>query len=179
MSGELEELFQGNTATPLDDCRTVESHDINEDKRAFRTAVQASSPASATGAAQETSNHPFPVNDSPKEQNLEGAQIPPPRPATSAGSNPPSSGGARLAPNPLAQATLQSDVQELMTAIPASDPIEPTHHSLDVKFLPSKTGSTKRSKQVQARLDQALRKGQVQPYCQNFGSIETPAWRRA
>ncbi|PGH05145.1 hypothetical protein AJ80_08381 [Polytolypa hystricis UAMH7299] len=37
----------------------------------------------------------------------------------------------------------------------------------------------RRSKQVQARLEQCIRQGTVPPYCENCGAIETPTWRRA
>jgi hypothetical protein len=37
----------------------------------------------------------------------------------------------------------------------------------------------RRLKQVQARLDRCIRDGQVPPYCENCGAIETPTWRRA
>jgi hypothetical protein len=42
----------------------------------------------------------------------------------------------------------------------------------------SGTGA-KRSKQVQDRLEQAIKAGEVPPYCENCGSVETPTWRRA
>jgi hypothetical protein len=37
----------------------------------------------------------------------------------------------------------------------------------------------RRTKQVQARLEQCIRQGTVPPYCENCGAIETPTWRRA
>lgn len=37
----------------------------------------------------------------------------------------------------------------------------------------------KQVKQVQARLEKCIRDGQVPPYCENCGAIETPTWRRA
>jgi hypothetical protein len=37
----------------------------------------------------------------------------------------------------------------------------------------------RRLRQVQARLDKCIRDGQVPPFCENCGSIETPTWRRA
>lgn len=42
----------------------------------------------------------------------------------------------------------------------------------------SGTGA-KRLKQVQARLESAIRAGEVPPFCENCGCIETPTWRRA
>lgn len=87
-----------------------------------------------------------------------------------------------------------------MHGIPASDPVAPTqppplHHSQtwagpmsDFTFVETPRGppeagkprsGSRRSKQVQARLEQAIRAGEVPPFCENCGSIETPTWRRA
>ncbi|KAJ5654988.1 hypothetical protein N7490_001991 [Penicillium lividum] len=178
MTGELEEVFEGDTTTCLDDLRMLASRDTAEEKRVW-TAVQDNSLATATSAAQETTDHPFPFNDSPKEQTSEEAQTTLLHPTRSEWSNSPSSDGACLAPNPQAPATLQSDVHNFMTLISSSDPMKPAHRSVDVEALPSANGSTELPKQVQARLDQAIRKRQGPPYCENCGSIETPAWRRA
>ncbi|EZF27889.1 hypothetical protein H112_00138 [Trichophyton rubrum D6] len=86
-------------------------------------------------------------------------------------------------------------------SVPASDPIRPSQpwqpqtqplHPLASEFpLVSTPGSSqhnpkprsgagaKRTKQVQARLEQCIREGTVPPYCENCGAIETPTWRRA
>ncbi|CAG8877320.1 unnamed protein product [Penicillium salamii] len=178
LSGDLKDLSDEGTTAPLNYCVTAESCDINRDKHNVRTAVQASSLASAIGSGQGASRHPLPVSGTPKEQTSKKAQAPLPRPATSTGPRPSSSAGARVAPTPPALAILQSDVQ-IVSAIPASDPVVSIHHPVNLGFSPCTTGSTKRSKQVQARLDQAIREGQVPSYCENCGSIETPTWRRA
>ncbi|KAJ5202991.1 hypothetical protein N7449_005070 [Penicillium cf. viridicatum] len=174
----FKDLSDEGTTAPLDYCVTAVSCDINRDKHNVRTAVQASSLASAIGSGQGASRHPLPVSGTPKEQTSKKAQAPLPRPATSTGSRPSSSAGARVAPTPPALAILQSDVQ-IVSAIPASDPVVSIHHPVNLRFSPCTTGSTKRSEQVQARLDQAIREGQVPSYCENCGSIETPTWRRA
>ncbi|KAK2875652.1 hypothetical protein FQN49_001531 [Arthroderma sp. PD_2] len=85
--------------------------------------------------------------------------------------------------------------------VPASDPIRPSQpwqpqqpaHPL-ANELPSvstpgptqqhnqkpRSGAgAKRTKQVQARLEQCIREGTVPPFCENCGAIETPTWRRA
>ncbi|KAJ5832560.1 hypothetical protein N7474_000871 [Penicillium riverlandense] len=199
MSGGLEDLLDDDAATPLDDCRRADSHDIGHGKRPVRSAVQASSPASAIGGA---ANDLYLVSDGPKEQNRKDAQPSLPRPSTSGGSRPSSRASVRMAPKPLAPAPMsQSAVEQLMNAIPASDPVGPTHPPLqhsqtwagpmsdftvaETPAPPPEDGKVrsgagaKRMKQVQARLDQAIRSGQVPPYCENCGSIETPTWRRA
>ncbi|KAK4862980.1 hypothetical protein LT330_010691 [Penicillium expansum] len=161
VSGDLKHLSDEGTAAPLNYRGTAESCGINRDKHTVRTAVQASSLASAIGSGQGASRHPLPVSGTPKEQTSKKAQTPLPRPATLTGLRPSSSTRARVAPTPPALAILQSDVQILMSAIPASDPVISIN-------LP-----------VQARLDRAIRGGQVPPYCENCGSIEIPTWRRA
>ena len=37
----------------------------------------------------------------------------------------------------------------------------------------------KRSREIQARLQQCIEKGVIPPYCMNCGVIETPTWRKA
>ncbi|KAJ5757641.1 uncharacterized protein N7511_006335 [Penicillium nucicola] len=190
MSAGLEDLLDEETTTPQDDRRRAESHEITQEKRPVRSTVQASSPASTIGAHQGTSNDPLPVDEMSADQLL--AKAPPvmSRPATSTGSRPSSSAGPqRLAPKPLLPGPIapiapQNQCHPLMRAIPASDPVVPSR-PVDVKFMPLETKNNakgKRTKQainMQARLEQAIAKGEVPPYCENCGSIETPSWRRA
>ncbi|KAM5448361.1 hypothetical protein MaudCBS49596_005450 [Microsporum audouinii] len=86
--------------------------------------------------------------------------------------------------------------------VPASDPIRPPQpwqpqsqpaHPLANELPPVSTprptqqqnpkprsgAGAKRTKQVQARLEQCIREGTVPPFCENCGAIETPTWRRA
>jgi hypothetical protein len=104
----------------------------------------------------------------------------------------------KLAPAPISQ----SEIEHLINSIPASDPIIPPqgflHHtnswSGPMSDLPSaetpsshtiedgkgRSGAgARRVRQVQARLENCIREGQVPPYCNNCGAIETPTWRRA
>lgn len=104
----------------------------------------------------------------------------------------------KIAPAPISQ----SEMEQLINSIPASDPIIPPqgylHHanswSGPMSDLPSaetpisysveeggKTRSgagARRVRQVQARLENCIKEGQVPPYCNNCGAIETPTWRR-
>lgn len=199
MSGGLEELLDDDAATPVEDSRRADHRDITAEKRSrpVRAAVQASSPASAIGLMSESNN------EVTAEQGAKRGTPLLPRPATSAGSRPSSRTGVRLAPKPLAPAPIsQCDLQQLMQAVPASDPVAPTrppplHHAqtwagpmsdstpVETPREPSETNKprsatgAKRSKQVQARLEQAIRAGEVPPFCENCGSIETPTWRRS
>jgi hypothetical protein len=179
MSGELEEVFEADTTKHFDDCRMFASRDTAHEESAVWTAVQDNSPATATCAAPEITEHPFPFDDLPKEQTSGDAQTTLFLPARSERSKPPSNDGVRLAQELQAPATLQSDIHNLMTIISSSDTMEPTHRSVDVESSRSATSSTKLPKQAPARLDQAIQKGEGPPSCENCGSIETPAWRRA
>lgn len=202
MSGGFEDLMDDGAPTPVEESRRIEPREVTAEKRSrpVRSAVQASSPASAIGLMSENVNEPIVMNDGPVDQN---SRKQPTRPATSAGSRPSSRAGVRLAPKPLAPAPIsQSDIVHLMSSIPASDPAAPPqppplHHShtwtgpmSDFTFVetpkpPTEIGKprsgtgAKRSRQVQDRLEQAIKAGEVPPYCENCGSVETPTWRRA
>jgi len=200
MSGGFEDLMDDGAPTPVEDGHRIGSRKVTDKRsRPVRSAVQASSPASAIELIPENANDPTMMNDTPVDQN---SKRPPTRPATSAGSRPSSRTGVRLAPKPLAPAPMsQSEAEQLMNSIPASDPVAPTqapplHHShtwtgpMSDALVQTPKPSTeigkprsgagaKRSKQVQERLEQAIKAGQVPPYCENCGSVETPTWRRA
>lgn len=204
MSGGLEELLDDGAATPVEDARRTDNREITEDKRSrpVRAAVQASSPASAIGLMSENANDSI-MSDGPDNQTAKKATSSVSRPVTSSGSRPSSRAGVRLAPKPLAPAPApQSEVQQVMQAIPASDPVAPTqppplNHSQtwagpmsDFTFVETPRGPSeaskprsgtgaKRLKQVQARLEHAIKAGEVPPFCENCGCIETPTWRRA
>lgn len=202
MSGGLEDLLDDGAATPVEAPRRTDSREITRETRSrpVRAAVQASSPASAIGVMTENANDSMLLSDGPTEHPTAPLLS---RPATSAGSRPSSRAGSRLAHKPLAPAPIsQGEIEHLMHAVPASDPIVPTQppplqHSQtwagpmsDFTFVetprpppangkPRSGTGAKRSKQVQARLEQAIRAGEIPPYCDNCGSVETPTWRRA
>lgn len=92
--------------------------------------------------------------------------------------------------------TTQNEVQPLLSAVPASDPVMYQANSQlcagimsDLPCIETpasgpggddKVDSGPRKwKSTQARLEKCILKGQVPPYCENCGAIETPAWRRA
>lgn len=204
MSGDLEELLDDGAGTPVEDARRTDNREITEDKRSrpVRAAVQANSPASAIGLMTDNANTSI-LSDGPGHQTGKKAAVSVTRPVTSSGSRPCSRAGVRLAPKPLAPAPApQNEVQAVAQTVPASDPVAPTqppplHHSqtwagpmsdftvvetprgpMEISKPRSGTGA-KRSKQVQARLEQAIRAGEVPPFCENCGCIETPTWRRA
>lgn len=85
-------------------------------------------------------------------------------------------------------------------SVPASDPVLPSHPPLqhsqtwagpmsdfhitdpspkaDDARPRSRASAKKRTKQIQDRLESAIKAGQVPPFCENCGCIETPTWRR-
>ncbi|KAJ5160102.1 uncharacterized protein N7482_007106 [Penicillium canariense] len=205
MSGSLEDLMDDGAGTPVEDARTTDSRAVTGEKRSrsVRSAVHATSPASAMGLMSEGLNDSMLVSDGPTEQ--QSNQAPPiPRPNTSAGSRPSSRTSCRPTPKPLAPAPMsQSELEQLMRAVPLSDPVGPAPASLQysqtwagpmsdfsiidtpapqpefTRRAPRSGGAAKRSMQVQARLDSAIANGMVPPYCENCGTIDTPTWRRA
>ncbi|KAL4941075.1 hypothetical protein BDV06DRAFT_195287 [Aspergillus oleicola] len=137
------------------------------------------------------------VSAGPVEQQQTKEAPPPPARASSAASQPssrPSSRtGVRPVPKPLAPAPIsQVELEQLLSAIPASDPAVPASDGATVATpggqgmnedgKPRSGAGSKRLKQVkqvQARLERCIRDGSVPPFCENCGAIETPTWRRA
>lgn len=194
MSGGLEDLLDDDVI-PLDECGRDVS-DESRNKRTVRPAVSANSPASTPVAQEKRPGSGLPGQQAAKE----ATPSLPRAPASAAGSRP-SSRASNRGPRPLAPAPIsQSEVEQIMTGVPASDPIIPPRlqhsHSwagpmsdfptMETQAPPTaddpksrhSTGA-KKVKQIQARLDKCIREGQVPPYCENCGAIETPTWRRA
>ncbi|KAH1290395.1 hypothetical protein KXV81_006975 [Aspergillus fumigatus] len=192
MSGGLDDLLDDDMGTPLEDCAKSISNDAPKRRRTTDAAAQASSPINPSAVPEN------------QIENAPPAPAPTRGPASAAGSRPPSRASFRQAPKPLAPAPFsQSELEQLMSAIPASDPVVPTH--VPAQYAHSWTGpmsdllsaetptpkpvtedgkvrsgaGARRLRQVQARLDKCIRDGQVPPYCENCGAIETPTWRRA
>ncbi|KJK68511.1 hypothetical protein P875_00075953 [Aspergillus parasiticus SU-1] len=204
MSGGVEELLDEDIGTPLEDYTRPMTNDAGSEKRRDHPAVQASSPVGAR-PNQETRNENTVVGDESQGQPAkESAPAPPRAPASAAGSRPSSRASFRQAPKPLAPAPMsQSEIEQLISAIPASDPVMPSQSQGQNSawaagpmsdFTAAETpapqrvaedgkvrsgAGARRLRQVQARLDKCIRDGQVPPYCENCGAIETPTWRRA
>lgn len=200
MSGGIDELMDEDMGTPLDECGP--SKNAPKQKRTVRQGVQASSPASAPPNV-ETPNE----SGGNPENSQKDVSVLPRAPASVAGSRPSSRASFRQAPKPLAPAPIsQSELEQLISAIPASDPVMPSNTNtqgqnsqpwngpmsdLPTAETPSaqpvaaedrkiRSGAgARRLKQVQARLDKCIRDGQAPPFCENCGVIETPTWRRA
>lgn len=207
MSGGIDELLDDDLGTPLDDCTAGLSNDTTRNKQTVRPAIRANSPASAPAIRDRNRSDSFFMSEGLSEQHFKDSAPRLPRaPASASGSRPSSRASTRPGPKPLAPAPIsQSELEQLMNAVPASDPIPPPQpppaqsvHSCagpmsdisaaetpapivipdDDGKIRSKTGA-RRSKQIHDRLDQCIRSGQAPPYCGNCGAIETPTWRRA
>ena len=104
----------------------------------------------------------------------------------------------KLAPAPIPRARQIEEEMRALSQLPqvvASDPVgRPLHRSNtwagDMSDMPTSdaviTEETKRrskkrvgKEQTKARLETAIAAGEMPPFCDNCGAIETPAWRRA
>lgn len=202
-SGGLEDYMDDEAGTPVEDRQRTESRGVTEEKqsRSVRAPVQVNSPSSVFSIGPENADDAMIMSEGPtvRPAKEEPAR---PRPNTSSGSRPSSRASARPTPKPLAPAPMvMTNSHHSVPAIPASDPIMPSHpplqhaqswagpmsdftaiemeHPASGSGRSRKAGATKRCRQIQMRLDQAIKTGQVPPYCENCGSIETPTWRRA
>lgn len=202
MSGGIDELLDDDLGTPLDDCTAALSNDATRNKQTVRPAIRANSSASTPAIPDRNQNDSFMVSEGSAEPNAKESAPPLPRaPASVSGSRPSSRASSRPGPKPLAPAPIsQSELEQLMSAVPASDPIQaPVQHAHtwagpmsdfsaaetpapivvpDDGKVRSGTGA-RRQRQIHARLDRCIRDGQAPPYCENCGAIETPTWRRA
>ncbi|PLN76681.1 hypothetical protein BDW42DRAFT_178207 [Aspergillus taichungensis] len=196
MSGGVEEIMDEDIGTPLEDCTRSISHHMVGDKGTTRPAVHANSPVGGPANRE-------PQGECAPEQPAAKGIAPAPvrAPASNAGSRPSSRASFRPTPKPLAPAPMsQSELEQIISSIPASDPVMPTQAHSSQAWGPmsdfsaaetpapqpvpddskSRSGAgARRLKQVRDRLDKCIQNGQVPPYCENCGAIETPTWRRA
>jgi hypothetical protein len=200
--GCLRTNMDEDAGTPLDDCKRTNSNETSGEEH-MDSAIQGTSPVNPPSALARQHDN-FLASDGLFEQpSKETAppSLPPPR--ASSASRPSSRASIKQPPKPLAPAPMsQSELEQLINSIPASDPVLPPNqypppsnswagpmsdfssantpvpHPVEDGKVRSGAGA-RRVRQVQARLDQCIREGQVPPYCENCGAIETPTWRRA
>lgn len=153
-----------------------------------------------------SSRNDAPVDRAPEHNPIRMQPIAP-RPVSSSTSRPGSRNGPRLTPKPLAPAPTPPAHVEIapmrtsLPPVPASDPVPASHPPLqhsqtwagpmsdfnivdpspnsDANRPRRRASSKRRPKQIQDRLEQAIKAGEVPPFCENCGCIETPTWRRA
>ncbi|KAL4920470.1 hypothetical protein BDW62DRAFT_176521 [Aspergillus aurantiobrunneus] len=222
MSGSIDDLLDDEIGPPLEDSAGPASKNAARPMRPVRSAAQASSPANVIDISEnQTGNHSASTPHAGQQQQQQQSQAQnfhageglleqqqqqtkeasaaPPR--AQAASRPSSRASVRQTHKPLAPAPIsQSELEQLLSEIPASDPVMPSHGQWPAPSSDIVTAETpgpqltnedgkprsgagarrlKQVKQVQARLEKCIRDGQVPPYCQNCGAIETPTWRRA
>jgi hypothetical protein len=135
------------------------------------------------------------------------ASRPSSRPSSRAGRKPktaPPIAAVPKVPNPAASRPLartQSVGSIQVPVVPASDPVqaqparlqrsqtwaEDSQHpasdaptsSIDSKPKSRASSGAKRAAQIQGRLQACMERGEMPPYCENCGAIETPTWRKA
>ncbi|OAX85511.1 hypothetical protein ACJ72_00100 [Emergomyces africanus] len=204
MSGNLESILDdncmGNTLDDLDtSTNQVRQKPTNPEKEKPALASQSIS------QGHTNHNNRFPMSDSVVDTttNEQPPTLPPP-PRRLTVSRPSSRASIRQNSKPLAPAPMsQSEAEKLSRQVnPASDPVRTAQSSQQqaqpwngpMSDFPTSTtpapmasddskmrsgAGARRTKQVQARLEQCIRQGTVPPYCENCGAIETPTWRRA
>ncbi|ODH18846.1 hypothetical protein ACO22_06200 [Paracoccidioides brasiliensis] len=204
MSGSLDSILDDHCIrNTLDDLgtSTAEVSQTTNDSEKSKTEL----PAHNIPQPLKTQNNSFPMSDSVVDtSNNDPANTLPLPPRRPTASRPSSRASVRQPTKPLAPAPIsQSEAERLSRqAIPGSDPVRPTpnpkqHYQpwncpmsdFPISTTPAPMASDdgkvrsgaggRRTKQVQARLEQCIREGTVPPYCENCGAIETPTWRRA
>ena len=165
----------------------------------FEPEVRKYEPVFEEGNEIEPPPRPMPKNDA-KEFAL---PPPPPRPLSRAQSYTPAlrpgMSSPKLAPAPVPRARQIMDEQiakGLQPQLPQSEPSRMLQRSQTwapdmsdalMSEAPSVAGDDSRQKpkkkvgkeQTRARLENAIAVGEMPPFCDNCGAIETPAWRRA
>ncbi|KAL9113042.1 MAG: hypothetical protein Q9227_002654 [Pyrenula ochraceoflavens] len=165
-------------------------NNANQPSRTSANDVTPTQSSGATDTAQQPKGQP-PIRPPPRKP---VSMVPVNRPASRTGMRSP-----KLAPAPVPRARQMQEeerLRELRPNIPHSDPAGPSLQRSrtwtgDMSDVPgSDTGlgadfaarERKRrlgKEQTHARLEAAVKTGQVPPFCENCGTIETPAWRKA
>ncbi|KAL3460367.1 hypothetical protein BJX64DRAFT_290358 [Aspergillus heterothallicus] len=198
MSGGIDDLLDeelGPTSVAhVDDSAGPSSKNPTSANRTVRSAAQASSPAPV--AIPDAHTEPIVINDEPFEKQTQvSKEVSVAQPRVPKTASRPSSRASSVRPTthkPLAPAPMsQSELEQLLSSIPASDPAAPTPagdsttaetpapQPMNKDGKVRSGAGARRVKQVQARLEKCIQDGQVPPYCENCGAIETPTWRRA
>jgi hypothetical protein len=199
MSGTFDDFFDDGNMIQFDDYvndKEIESHGAGLDNNmalpAHFTPVFEEGNDVEEGAPPNLPPPPFLTNESaPRKPTFSRAQTS--RPASRVSMSSP-----KLAPAPVPRARQMGEEMRAFSQLPqvaASDPAGrglhrsntwagdmsdmPTSDAVmaeDVKRRPKKRVG---KEQTKARLETAIAAGEMPPFCDNCGAIETPAWRRA
>jgi hypothetical protein len=205
MSGNIDTMFEDGMMLPFDEFimdKGDDQMDLNFDPNNVQVGEQQFPPVFEEGNDIEPAHPPQPsVEDEEQEQQPLKIPIPPPpRPMSRSHSfNPatrPGLSSPKLAPAPIPRARQIMDEQRakgLLPQLPASEPgarhltrsqtWAPDSDALMSEALDGSERPRQKKKvgkeQTKARLENAIAAGEMPPYCDNCGAIETPAWRRA
>ncbi|KAL2438721.1 hypothetical protein ABEF95_013318 [Exophiala dermatitidis] len=203
MSGNLEELFGDDQTLHFDDFIIDRHGDEGANQDQNNKTADISPPV-----FQDCPENGGQLTDQQKPRMvpppLPAASRPPARAQSHAPALRPSMSSPRLAPAPIPRARQimeeQRDQQRMKALAPApvpkSDPPSRTFQrsqtwapDSDALMSDAPTAEEARAKaasrkkvgkeQTKARLEAAIANGEMPPFCDNCGSIETPAWRRA
>ncbi|KAJ5629746.1 hypothetical protein N7528_003403 [Penicillium herquei] len=91
---------------------------------------------------------------------------------------------AQNSPQPMSDVVLVEQSSRVVTPIaqlahPMPQLTHPMPQPINSSPKTKPRSAKRRAKQIQERLDSAIKAGQVPPFCDNCGCIETPTWRRA
>lgn len=207
MSGNLDDIFGEDQLIRFDDYlvdKPDEQQDITMFSQAgFQTEDKEFTPVFDDG--NESTEQLPELEQAQQDQQDQATQLdllPPPRPMSRSQSFTPVNrvglSSPKLAPAPFPRARqIEEENQrskKMLPPVPASDPVgRPLQRSNtwagergDMLMSDAPTATKPRPKtnkkvgkdQTQARLEKAIAGGEVPPFCDNCGTIETPAWRR-
>lgn len=186
MSGTIDDLFEDDEYRPLDD----EDLDVATRymKRPDLHVPTATESMVAHDDGTDTQAQPFEVSD--KEDDIHSYRSAANTPSRavlsrteSSGDLPPPStlGSENIRPSLLHRSQTWAGYQD---DHPSSDagPISKPSESIPKVRIRNRTGSgagAKRKKAIQSKLAETVAKGEMPPFCENCGAIETPTWRKA
>ena len=202
MSGNLEDLFDHKNILHFDDFILAQPEnqqlDLDFNPNDMQTDAQEYAPVFEEGNEVGPSEPAQPPTQAPKV----AIPPPPPRPLSRSQSLAPATrvgmSSPKLAPAPFPRArqiTEEQRAKGLLPPLPASEPgtrgglqrsntWAPDNSDALMSEAPDGDGPKTKTKkkvgkeQTKARLESAIAAGEMPPYCDNCGAIETPAWRR-
>ena len=201
MSGNLEDLFDDNNLLRFEDFILEKPQDQQADVDNNQTSFQADNHfAPVLDESHEMEPPPLPMPHPSQSQKVV-IPPPPPRPMSRSQSFTPAArvgmSSPKLAPAPIPRARQIMEEQRAKGLLPQLPQSEPERRSLQrsntwapdsdalmseaVEGEDSQKPKSKKKvgkEQTKARLENAIAAGEIPPYCDNCGAIETPAWRR-
>ncbi|KAL9005669.1 MAG: hypothetical protein Q9188_001575 [Gyalolechia gomerana] len=186
MSGTIDELFEDDEYRPLDDedlnvaARYMKRTDLHV-PAATETMVALGSGVEIQAQPNEVSNKNGKTCDHRSVPNASSRAVLS-RTGSSGNLPPPSTLGSKgIRPSLLHRSQTWAGHHDDHPSSDAVPPSEPGQHIPKVRTR-NRTGSgagAKRKKAIQSKLAETVAKGEMPPFCENCGAIETPTWRKA